>query len=65
VLSDFNCLEVNFVLSLIGGFLTLTVSFTAFLLPSFAFAVMVTVPALIPLTTPFELTVATFLLLEE
>ena len=46
----------------VDAFLTVTLQVAFFLLPSFAVAVIVAVPALTPVTTPLELTFAILLL---
>ena len=57
-------IELRLILTLLTGIVTFTLH-VALTLPSGVFAVIVTEPAAIPLTTPFELTVAIFLLLED
>ena len=48
-----------------NGALTVTVMVADFLLPSVVVAVMVAVPGAIPLIIPLELTVATFVLVDD
>ena len=48
----------------VAGAVTTTLQVAFFPLPSFAFTVIVAVPAFFPVTFPFELTVAIFLLEE-